>query len=169
MGYICLCLILLNNSWRIYSIPKESKYTAVFLSINNKTQCVPLLCLLLRFMTYVPFFILGKLSIEKTPLNLCSQLKYLVISILVIGWSRTKHFYPYILLWPPPYRRSANSSANNGRIPPSCLFPALLTPFLVIAFIIEEVTGCINEEAIGTIITGRNPPSCFLFRVLLFH
>ena len=39
---IDLSLILLNTSWGIYSIPKESKYTLVFLSINNETQCVPL-------------------------------------------------------------------------------------------------------------------------------
>ena len=36
-------MILFNTSCGIYSILKESKYTAVFLSINNKTQCVPLL------------------------------------------------------------------------------------------------------------------------------
>ena len=62
-----LSLILLKNSCRIYSIPKELKYTAVFPSINNETQCVPLLCLSSRFFTYVPSFILGKMSLEKTP------------------------------------------------------------------------------------------------------
>ena len=36
---IDLFLILLNTFWRIYSIPKESKYTSVFLSVNKKTQC----------------------------------------------------------------------------------------------------------------------------------
>ena len=67
---IDLFLILFNTSCGIYSIPKESKYTVVFLSINKETQCVPLLYLLSRFMTYTPSFIQGKLPLEKTPLNL---------------------------------------------------------------------------------------------------
>ena len=37
---IDLSLFLLNASWGIYWIPRKSKYAAVFLSINNKTQCV---------------------------------------------------------------------------------------------------------------------------------
>ena len=37
---IYLSLILFNTSWGIYSIPKEPKYTAKFLSINNETKCV---------------------------------------------------------------------------------------------------------------------------------
>ena len=49
---------------------KGSKYTAVFLVTNNETQCVPLLCLSPRFMTYSPSFILRELSLEKTPLHL---------------------------------------------------------------------------------------------------
>ena len=53
-------MILFNTSIGIYSIPKESKYAAVFLSINNETQCVPLLSLSSTFMTYGPSFILGK-------------------------------------------------------------------------------------------------------------
>ena len=40
---IDLSQILFDTSWGIYSIPKESKYTAVFMSINNKTQSVSLL------------------------------------------------------------------------------------------------------------------------------
>ena len=48
------------------------KYTAAFLSINNETQCVSLLFLSSRFMTYAPSFILGKTFLEKTPLNLGS-------------------------------------------------------------------------------------------------
>ena len=32
---------MFNASRGVYSIPKESKYTAVFLSINNKTHSVP--------------------------------------------------------------------------------------------------------------------------------
>ena len=94
---IDLSLILFNTPWGIYSIPKESKYTAVFLSINNGT-CIPLLFVSSRFMTYAPYFILGNLFLEKMPLNLGSQLKYLVILILLTGWSRTRNFYPCILL-----------------------------------------------------------------------
>ena len=48
---IDLSLILFNTSCRIYSIPKESKCTAVFLPINNETQCVPLLLLSSRSIT----------------------------------------------------------------------------------------------------------------------
>ena len=75
-----------------------------------------------------------------------------------------------MLLYPLPYIAfNIKSNANNGRIPPSCLFSALLTPFPVLAFINEEATGCINEEAIsatnevtiGAIIAPRNLPSCF--------
>ena len=64
-----LSLISLNSSYGIYSIQKESKYTAAFLSINNETQCIPLLCLSSRFMTDAPSFILGKLSLEKNTIK----------------------------------------------------------------------------------------------------
>ena len=57
-------LSLLNTFWGIYSVPKESTYAAVSLSINNETQYLS------RFMTYAPSCILGKFSLEKTPLNL---------------------------------------------------------------------------------------------------
>ena len=71
-----LSLILSNTSCEIHSIPpQKSKYTAMFVSINNETQCAPLLYLSSRFTTYTPSFILGKLSLEKTPLNLGSLLK----------------------------------------------------------------------------------------------
>ena len=69
--YIAIDLSL-NTSSRIYSVLKESKYTVVFLSVNNETQCVPLLFSPSRFMTYAPTFILGKLFLEITPLNLGS-------------------------------------------------------------------------------------------------
>ena len=65
-----LFLILFNSSSGIYSLPKESKYADIFLSINNETQCNILLFLSTIFMTYTPSFILDKLSLEKTPLNL---------------------------------------------------------------------------------------------------
>ena len=44
-------------------------------------------------MTFALSFILGKLSLEKTPLNLGPKLKYLVLFILIKGWSGTKKFY----------------------------------------------------------------------------
>ena len=69
----------------IFDFAFESKYTVVFFSINNETQCVLLLCLSSRFMTYALPFILGKLSLEKTPLNLGLQLKCLLILILLKG------------------------------------------------------------------------------------
>ena len=65
-----LSLILRNTSYVIYSGPKESKYPAIFLSINNEKQCVPLLCLSSGSITYAPFYILGKLPLEETSLNL---------------------------------------------------------------------------------------------------
>ena len=51
MWVIHLSLILFNTSRGIYYIPKELKYTAIFLSINNETQCVSLLLLSSRLMT----------------------------------------------------------------------------------------------------------------------
>ena len=57
-------LILPNTCFGIYYILRESKYTAVFLLINNESQCVPLFCLSSRFMTEAQSFILGKLSLE---------------------------------------------------------------------------------------------------------
>ena len=58
-------------------------------------------------------------------------------------------------------------NADNGKNPLSYSFSILMTPFPVIAFIKNEGTGCINEEAlsaineraIGAIIAGRNPTS----------
>ena len=63
---------MINNSCGIYSIPKESKYTAVYLSVNNETQCVPSFLLLLIFLTCTPSFIHDKLFLNKIPLNLGS-------------------------------------------------------------------------------------------------
>ena len=65
-----LSLILHNTFWGTYSASKESKFTAVFLSINNKPQWVSLICLSSRFIINAPSFILGKLSLEKAPVNL---------------------------------------------------------------------------------------------------
>ena len=65
-----LSLILFNTSWQIYSIIKESKYATKFLSIKNENQSVPSFYLSSIFITYASSFILGKLLIEKTSLNL---------------------------------------------------------------------------------------------------
>ena len=70
MWVIDLSLTLFNTSWEILSVPKDSSYTAVFLSINDEIQCVPLLFFI--FMAYDPSFILSKLFLEKKPLNLGS-------------------------------------------------------------------------------------------------
>ena len=83
----------------MYCIPKEQKYTAELWSINNEAQCLPLLFLSLRFMTYVPYCILGKLFPEKTPLNLGSSLKYLLISILFKGWSGSENVHLHLFLF----------------------------------------------------------------------
>ena len=48
-------------------------------------------------------------------------------------------------------------------------FSALLIPLLFIPFTTEVITGCINEATKGPNKAGRNPPSCFLFYVLLFQ
>ena len=42
---------------------------AIFSSINDETQCVYLLCLSSRFITYIPSFILGTLSLEKSSIK----------------------------------------------------------------------------------------------------
>ena len=70
---IDLSLILIDTSRGIYWIPKESKYAAKFLSIDNEAQCVPLLFLSSRFIIYASSFILGKLFLGKTSLNLGSS------------------------------------------------------------------------------------------------
>ena len=72
-----------------------------------------------------------------------------------------------VLLIPFPRTFFIKSNANNGRNPPSCPFTAIITFFLVIAFIDEEATDCFNEEAIGAIRVPRNPLYCF-FTFLLF-
>ena len=72
---IDLPLILFNTSRGIYAIPKETKHKSIFRSVKNETQSVPLLFLLLRFMTYAPSFIRDKLFLGKMQLNLDSYLK----------------------------------------------------------------------------------------------
>ena len=47
--------------------------------------------------------------------------------------------------------------------------PASLTPLPFIPVTTDETTGCNNEAAKGANKASRDPPSCFLFRVLLFQ
>ena len=59
----------------ICSTPKLSKQTISFLLQNKAIQCVPTSANSSRLITYAPFFIfLGKLFLEKAPLNLGSFL-----------------------------------------------------------------------------------------------
>ena len=88
-------------------------------------------------MTYTPSFILGKFFLEKTPLNLGSSLKQLVISVLLKGWSGTKNF---LTIFP---------------------LPALLTPHPLIPFTTDKITGCTNKAAEVANKALRNLPSCF--------
>ena len=54
--------------------------------------------------------------------------------------------YPFsVLLAPFPKTFIIKGNANNGRNPPYCNFPALMTLFSDIPFINEEATGCINR------------------------
>ena len=66
---IDLYLILFSTSWEIYSIPNELN---ILLSTNNETQCVHLLYLPQRFITYVPSSFVGKFCLEKILVNLFS-------------------------------------------------------------------------------------------------
>ena len=57
----------------ICSTPKLSKQVRLFLLQNNAVQCVPTSVYSPRFIMYAPSFIfLGKLFLQKTPLNLGS-------------------------------------------------------------------------------------------------
>ena len=110
-------LILLSTYCGIYSIPKESNYSAMFMVVNNESQSVSLLCLSSIFITCGTSCILGKLSLKKLPLNLSSQLKYVVILLYLKGWSRTKKFHPcyYILFLPFPRPFIIKGNADNGK------------------------------------------------------
>ena len=86
-------------------------------------------------------------------LDLDSYLKYLVISILLKGWSENKNVYPYELYYYILFLLLSllfselsllKVMIKHGGITPSCPFPALMTPFSGRAFINEEATDCIN-------------------------
>ena len=112
-------------------------------------------------MTYAPSFILGKLSLEKTPLKLKSSLAIEIARYwLNNGMELKMLLYPLPVLSPPfPRTFIIKDNANNDRRPPSCHFPALMTRFPVIAFTNEEAIDIINEAAIDTIIAARKPTS----------
>ena len=63
-------MTLFKNLEEYIQFQNNQSTPKLFLSINNKTQCVPLLCLLLRVMTHSLSFVVCKLCFEKTPLNL---------------------------------------------------------------------------------------------------
>ena len=46
----------------------------------------------------------------------------------------------------PPIDFNTKGTAKNGRNPPYCPYPALITPFLDVAFINEEPTGAIHID-----------------------
>ena len=78
---------------------------------------------------------------------------------------------PFLVLVAPfPKNVTIKVNTNNGKIPLSYPFLALLTHFPVIAFINEEATRCVNEEPISAInetviIASRNSPSCLFYFV----
>ena len=90
---IDLSLILFNTSWGIYSIPKESKYAAVFLSINNESRCFFLLYLSLRFMTYTLSFIF---------VNCLKRTIKLMLVIKMLNNPNIAYYYLSVLLYPLP-------------------------------------------------------------------
>ena len=64
--FLCFWLILLAE----YVEPQKNQSTQLyFLLISKEAECVSLLCLSSKFMTYTPSFILGKLSLEKNTIK----------------------------------------------------------------------------------------------------
>ena len=92
-----------------------------------------------KFVIYAPSFILGK----SVPLKLESKFKYLVISVLLKFWSRTKKFY-YILF---------------------LLFGPLFQQYLLP---LKKFMGSTNEAAKGPKKAPRNLPSCFFISCFIF-
>ena len=82
-------LSLYNNSGGIYSIRIVSKYTTAFLSINGETQCVTLLCLSSKFMTYASFFY------SKWIISQRNAIKPRFVIEILKRWSRIQKNYPY--------------------------------------------------------------------------
>ena len=99
-----------------------------------------------RFITYTPSFILGKLFLEKTPLNLGSWLKQLVVSICLKDGVELKVFIHV----------SSSCSSNSSS---------------AYAFTTEEVTGCTIDAAKGANEAPRIRLLVFFvfFHVLLFQ
>ena len=75
---VCFYVFITNklfNFFRKMFNTKTIKINNSFLLENKAIQCVPVSLCLSRFITYAPSFIfLGRLSLEKTPLNLGSFL-----------------------------------------------------------------------------------------------
>ena len=91
--------------------------------------------LLSRFMAHTLSVILGKLFLEKTPLNLGLLLKQIVIAMLLTEWSGTKNsLFIYLL-------------------------PALPTPLPLIPLTTEEINSCTIEAAKGDNKAPRNQSS----------
>ena len=83
-------------SFGIFSTPKESKYVTLLLFTCKATQWVPISEYSSRFIIHAASFISvklcsGKLSREKTPLNLGSFWQYFCISKFVKGWDGIKN------------------------------------------------------------------------------
>ena len=83
-------------SFGICSTPKESKYVTLLLFTCKATQWVPISEYSSRFIIHAASFISvklcsGKLSREKTPLNLGSFWQYFCISKFVKGWDGIKN------------------------------------------------------------------------------
>ena len=62
-------VILFNSLREIYSVPKESNYTVLFLSMNNKNECAPLLFFIIeiyyiRSMFYCRYILSWKKTIK---------------------------------------------------------------------------------------------------------
>ena len=94
MFCLIFSLILFNTSCGIYSIPKESKYTSVFLSINIESGCFPLLYLSLGFMAYILSFIF---------VNCLKSTIKLMLIIKMRSNPNIAYYYLSVLLYPLPY------------------------------------------------------------------
>ena len=93
MFCVIFTLILFKTSCGIYSIPKESKYTSVFLSINNERGCFPFLYLSLRFMAYTLSFIF---------VNCLKSTIKLMLIIKMLSNPNIAYYYLSVLLYPLP-------------------------------------------------------------------
>ena len=91
--FVLMFLLLINIliSSGICSTPKLSQEVTSLLFTCKVTQWVPISEYSSRFIIYDPSFIFGRLSREKTPLNLGSFWSYVCISKCVKGWDWIKN------------------------------------------------------------------------------